>query len=54
MEKVFLHILPLVGACLSSVDVILLLKEKLHGEFVSYHEGLSSCSEFAVWVSLLF
>lgn len=53
MEKVFLHILPLVGACLSSVDVILLLKEKLHGEFVSYHEWLSSCSEFAVWTIIV-
>ncbi|KAH9715831.1 multidrug resistance-associated protein 11 [Citrus sinensis] len=27
MEKVFLHILPLVGACLSSVDVLKCLKE---------------------------
>lgn len=53
MEKVFLHILPLVGACLSSVDVILLLKEKLHGEFVSYHEWLSSCSEFTVWTIIV-
>ncbi|KAJ4718638.1 ABC transporter family protein [Melia azedarach] len=53
VEKVFMHFLPLLGACLSSVYVILLLREKLHGEFVSYHEWLSRCSQFAVWIIII-
>ncbi|KAH7564644.1 hypothetical protein JRO89_XS09G0001300 [Xanthoceras sorbifolium] len=50
MEKVFMHVLPILGACLSSVDIILFLKKKLHGEFISYHDWLFRCSQFAVWV----
>ncbi|KAK1557413.1 hypothetical protein Q3G72_024236 [Acer saccharum] len=50
MEKVSMHLLPLLGACLSSVDIILFLKKKLHGEFISYHDWLFRCSQFAVWI----
>lgn len=51
MEKVFMNLLPLLGACLASVDLILILKKKLNKEFIPYHEWLFRCLQFAVWVS---
>ncbi|XP_044487071.1 ABC transporter C family member 13 isoform X3 [Mangifera indica] len=52
IEKVVLYFLPLLGACLSSVDIILLLKERLHREFL-YHDWLFRCSQFAVWMIII-
>ncbi|GLT38273.1 hypothetical protein SLA2020_125310 [Shorea laevis] len=53
-EKVLLHLVPLVGACLSCMDVILVLKKKLDGDFIIYHEWLFRCSRFATWTTILF
>ncbi|KAK8584710.1 hypothetical protein V6N13_138661 [Hibiscus sabdariffa] len=49
-EKVLLHLIAVIGTCLSCVDVILLTKKKLHGDFVLYHEWLFRFSHFMVWV----
>lgn len=51
LEKFFLHYFPAFGACLSFLDMVLLLKKALHGDFIVHHEWFFRCSQFAVWVS---
>ncbi|XVF24656.1 hypothetical protein REPUB_Repub13aG0145900 [Reevesia pubescens] len=53
-EKVLLHFIAVIGACLSCVDVILLSKKNLHGDFVLYHEWLFRFSRFMVWAIMIF
>ncbi|KAL4281559.1 hypothetical protein GQ457_03G042490 [Hibiscus cannabinus] len=53
-EKVLLHLIAVIGTCLSCVDVILLTKKKLHGDFVLYHEWLFRFSHFMVWAIIMF
>ncbi|XP_052486869.1 ABC transporter C family member 13 isoform X2 [Gossypium raimondii] len=53
-EKALLHSIAVIGACLSCVDAILLVKKKLHGDFVLYHELLFRFSHFMVWATIVF
>lgn len=48
-----MHFLPVLGACLLSLDMILLLKKRIHGEFIPYYEWLLRSSQLSVWVSFL-
>ena len=50
-EKVFLYFLPAIGASLTFLDIVFLLKKALQGEFLAHYEWLFVCSRFAVWVS---
>nr|QIT08316.1 putative ABC transporter C family member 13 [Siraitia grosvenorii] len=50
-EKIFFHYLPAIGLCLSLFDMMFLLRKLLTGgDVVEYHEWLSTCSLFAVWI----
>lgn len=51
-EKVFLHFLPALEACMSFFDMVFLAQRVLHGDIVMYDEWLFRCSQFLVWVSL--
>lgn len=53
LERLFLHFLPAFGACLSFLDVVLILIKALHGGFIVHHEWFFKCSQFAVWTSIL-
>ncbi|XP_022714739.1 ABC transporter C family member 13 isoform X2 [Durio zibethinus] len=53
-EKVLLHFIAVIGACLSCVDIILLSRKKLHGDFILYHEWLFRFSCFMVWATIVF
>ncbi|XP_038713738.1 ABC transporter C family member 13 isoform X2 [Tripterygium wilfordii] len=54
-EKVLLHLLPVLGACLSIVDLVLLLKTERNGSVVvyDYDQGLFNCSQLIVWISIM-
>ncbi|KAE7997228.1 hypothetical protein FH972_001878 [Carpinus fangiana] len=52
-EKFFLHYFPAFGACLSFLDMVLLLKKALHGDFIVHHEWFFRCSQFAVWTTII-
>lgn len=49
-ERLFLHVLPVIGACMSFFDIALLLKKDLPGVFIVKHDWFFRCSQFAVWV----
>ncbi|KAL3511976.1 hypothetical protein ACH5RR_024693 [Cinchona calisaya] len=51
--KVFLYIVPVLGACTVLFNMVLLLKKLLDGYPVAFHEWIFSCSQFAVWVTIL-
>ncbi|XP_038982338.1 ABC transporter C family member 13-like isoform X1 [Phoenix dactylifera] len=53
LGKVFLHILPAFGACLSFYEMFLLMKSSLEGHNVEYHDWLFRCSQFASWMTIL-
>ncbi|XP_050286789.1 ABC transporter C family member 13 isoform X1 [Quercus robur] len=53
LERLFLHFLPAFAACLSLLDVVLILIKALHGDFIVHHEWFFKCSQFAVWTSIL-
>lgn len=50
LEKFFFVILPAIGACISFVDIALLLKKAHHGVFIAHHEWFFRFSQFASWV----
>ena len=52
-RKFFLFFIPAIGATLTFVDIIFLLKKALQGEFLPYYKWLFKGSQFAVWVSFL-
>ncbi|KAJ4958746.1 hypothetical protein NE237_025857 [Protea cynaroides] len=52
-EKVFLHLLPAIGAFFPFYDMILLLKTALHGQNTVYHEWLFKCSQFSLWTTIM-
>eukprot|EP00257_Ricinus_communis_P013433 XP_015570862.1 ABC transporter C family member 13 isoform X2 [Ricinus communis] len=52
-EKITSQFLPALGACLSFVDMILLLKKELYGGFVVYHEWLFRSSQLIVWTAII-
>ncbi|GAV71444.1 ABC_tran domain-containing protein/ABC_membrane domain-containing protein [Cephalotus follicularis] len=51
--KVLLPLLSAFGACLSFVDMVLLLKKAYHGDIIAYHEWLFKGSQIAVWATLM-
>lgn len=51
--KALLHLLAILGGCLSFMDIILILKKNIHGDFVIYHEWLFESSRFAVWALII-
>ncbi|KAJ7951988.1 ABC transporter C family member 13 [Quillaja saponaria] len=53
-ERISLHFLPAIGACLSVLGMILLMKKETNGAFIAYHKWLVSCSEFVMWTSMIF
>ncbi|XP_035548110.1 ABC transporter C family member 13 isoform X2 [Juglans regia] len=53
-EKFFLHYFPAIGACLSFLDLALILNKALHGDFIVHHKWFLRCSQFAVWTTILF
>ncbi|XP_059595687.1 ABC transporter C family member 13 isoform X4 [Vitis vinifera] len=52
-EKVFLHFLPALEACMSFFDMVFLAQRVLHGDIVMYDEWLFRCSQFLVWMIIL-
>ncbi|KVH98084.1 AAA+ ATPase domain-containing protein [Cynara cardunculus var. scolymus] len=48
-EKVFLLLLPVIGACMACFDLILLLSNTRRGRPALYHEWLLRCSQLLVW-----
>ncbi|KAL5574463.1 hypothetical protein UlMin_016162 [Ulmus minor] len=52
-EKIFLYFIPAIGACLTFLDIVLLILKALRGEFTQHHEWLFRCSSFAVWASII-
>lgn len=52
-EKVFLLVLPIIGAFIACFDLIMLLSNTRKGRTVLYHEWLVRCSQLLVWVRLL-
>jgi len=53
LEKVFLNILPALGACLSFYETFLLLENNLQGYYAEHHEWFFRCSQFFSWVRKL-
>ncbi|XP_020268555.1 ABC transporter C family member 13 [Asparagus officinalis] len=51
--KVFLHILPSIGACLSFYETFLLLENSLHGYYAEHHEWFFRCSQLISWFLIL-
>ncbi|XP_024972697.1 ABC transporter C family member 13 [Cynara cardunculus var. scolymus] len=52
-EKVFLLLLPVIGACMACFDLILLLSNTRRGRPALYHEWLLRCSQLLVWATIL-
>nr|AIU41639.1 ABC transporter family protein [Hevea brasiliensis] len=52
-EKVVFHFLPALGACLSFVDMVFLLKKELNGDFIVYHEWLFKSSQLILWTTII-
>ncbi|KAI7753670.1 hypothetical protein M8C21_015812 [Ambrosia artemisiifolia] len=52
-EKVFLLLVPVIGACIACFDIIVLLSNARKGRPALYHEWLVRCSQFLVWVTIL-
>ncbi|PSS06452.1 ABC transporter C family member 13 like [Actinidia chinensis var. chinensis] len=53
-EKVFLRLIPALGASLTFFDMALLLKEALDGYNIPYHQWIFRGSQFLMWVAVLF
>ncbi|PQQ11274.1 hypothetical protein Pyn_02136 [Prunus yedoensis var. nudiflora] len=53
LEKFFFVILPAIGACISFVDIALLLKKAHHGVFIAHHEWFFRFSQFASWTLII-
>ncbi|XP_027169805.1 ABC transporter C family member 13 isoform X1 [Coffea eugenioides] len=51
--KVLLYVLPVIGACTAFFDMVLLLRSLRQGHAVVFHRWLFSCSQIAVWVTVL-
>ncbi|XP_059642397.1 ABC transporter C family member 13 isoform X2 [Cornus florida] len=52
-EKI-LNLLAAFGACVAFFDMVLLLKRKLNGHTIFYHEWFFRCSQFSIWATILF
>ncbi|KAJ4834345.1 hypothetical protein Tsubulata_020552 [Turnera subulata] len=53
-EKLVFNILPAIGACVSFVDFVLLLKQQLiNGDSVVHHEWLLRSSQLLVWAIVI-
>ncbi|XP_037494972.1 ABC transporter C family member 13 isoform X2 [Jatropha curcas] len=52
-KKVVLQFLPALGACMSFMDMVLLIKKELYGEFVVYDEWLFRSSQLVVWTTII-
>ncbi|XP_050381430.1 ABC transporter C family member 13 isoform X2 [Argentina anserina] len=52
-ERLFLHVLPAIGACLAFFDFALLLKKDSTGVFIARHEWFLRCSQFTVWTVII-
>ncbi|KAL4559871.1 hypothetical protein LXL04_032017 [Taraxacum kok-saghyz] len=52
-EKVFLLILPAIGACIACFDIITLLSNTRSGHPALYHDWLLRCSQLLVWATIL-
>ncbi|KAJ6703052.1 ATP-BINDING CASSETTE SUB-FAMILY C [Salix viminalis] len=52
-EKIVFRFLPFLGASVSFIDVVLLLKKELHGDFIEYHEWLFRSSQLIVWTVII-
>ncbi|KAI9089508.1 hypothetical protein K1719_029113 [Acacia pycnantha] len=53
LKKLFLHVIPAVGACASLLDIIFLWKREINRNFVGYHKWCYSCSELMVWTNII-
>ncbi|XP_072993521.1 ABC transporter C family member 13-like isoform X2 [Typha latifolia] len=53
LEKVFLHIVPAFGACLSFYELNLLLRKCLEGHNAESHEWFIRCSQFVDWMVIV-
>lgn len=51
LVKVFLHLIPALGASMALCDMVVLIKKMLDSSHVQYHEWLFRFSQFSVWVS---
>ncbi|KAJ6326174.1 hypothetical protein OIU78_013303 [Salix suchowensis] len=52
-EKIVFRFLPFLGASVSFIDVVLLLKKELHGDFIEYHEWLFRSSQLIIWTVII-
>ncbi|KAL6144938.1 hypothetical protein ACLB2K_055628 [Fragaria x ananassa] len=52
-ERLFLHVLPAIGACLAFFDIALLMKKDSTGVLITRHEWFFRCSQFAVWTVVI-
>ncbi|KAJ0794971.1 putative ABC-type xenobiotic transporter [Helianthus annuus] len=52
-EKVFLLLLPVIGACIACFDITMLLSNTRRGHPALYHEWLLRCSQLLVWATIL-
>ncbi|XP_030491896.2 ABC transporter C family member 13 isoform X1 [Cannabis sativa] len=52
-EKLLLYLLPAIEASLTFLDIVLLSKKAIQGEFIAYHEWFFRCSHFAVWATII-
>ncbi|XP_028766437.1 ABC transporter C family member 13 isoform X1 [Neltuma alba] len=53
LQKLFLHLIPAVGACASLLDTIFLWKREINRHFAGYHKWFYSCSELMVWTNII-
>ncbi|CAK9157465.1 unnamed protein product [Ilex paraguariensis] len=53
LEKVMLHLLPALGACMALFDIVLIARKAFSGCPVAYHEWLFRCSQLSVWAAVL-
>ncbi|KAD4585541.1 hypothetical protein E3N88_23142 [Mikania micrantha] len=52
-EKVFLLLLPVIGACIACYDITMLLSNTRRGHPSLYHEWLLRCSQLLLWATIL-
>ncbi|XP_049393908.1 ABC transporter C family member 13 isoform X2 [Solanum stenotomum] len=53
LAKVFLHLIPALGASMALCDMVVLIKKMLDSSHVQYHEWLFRFSQFSVWATIL-
>ncbi|XP_077238132.1 multidrug resistance-associated protein 11 isoform X2 [Tasmannia lanceolata] len=53
LEKVFLHFVPALVACLSFYNIFLLLKEALQGKTIVHDKWVFRCSQFMEWMTII-